>query len=160
MHWVYCILKQGRRKLFKPGGRQVVICWELSAPLMIEIGLSGMPTSGGKVWPPRPLWLQQPFKEFWPKRAGEYGILGSAAVNVTICIWYVSHTYTLRASEMNEPLHNVHVDNLFEGAYFAYFFSKINYFLFTTHKVHLFWEGCKVLQNLHLTFVLCSASQK
>ena len=27
-------------------------------------------------------------------------------------------------------------------------------------KVHLFWEGHKILQNLHLTFVLCSASQK
>ena len=27
-------------------------------------------------------------------------------------------------------------------------------------KVHLFWEGHKILRNLHLTFVLCSASQK
>ena len=27
-------------------------------------------------------------------------------------------------------------------------------------KVHIFWEGNKILQNLHLTFVLCSASQK
>ena len=27
-------------------------------------------------------------------------------------------------------------------------------------KVHIFWEGHKILQNLHLTFVLCSASQK
>ena len=27
-------------------------------------------------------------------------------------------------------------------------------------KVHAFWEGLKILQNLHLTFVLCSASQK
>ena len=30
----------------------------------------------------------------------------------------------------------------------------------TNSKVHLFWEGHKILQNLHLTFVLCSASQK
>ena len=27
-------------------------------------------------------------------------------------------------------------------------------------KVHIFWEGHKILQNLHLTFVLCSTSQK
>ena len=27
-------------------------------------------------------------------------------------------------------------------------------------KVHIFSEGHKILQNLHLTFVLCSASQK
>ena len=26
--------------------------------------------------------------------------------------------------------------------------------------VHIFWEGNKILRNLHLTFVLCSASQK
>ena len=28
------------------------------------------------------------------------------------------------------------------------------------HKVLIFWEGHKILRNLHLTFVLCSASQK
>ena len=27
-------------------------------------------------------------------------------------------------------------------------------------KVRIFWEGHKILQNLHLNFVLCSASQK
>ena len=27
-------------------------------------------------------------------------------------------------------------------------------------KVHKFWEGQKILRNLHLTFVLCSASQE
>ena len=27
-------------------------------------------------------------------------------------------------------------------------------------KVHIFWEGHKILRNLHLTFVLCSVSQK
>ena len=27
-------------------------------------------------------------------------------------------------------------------------------------KVHIFWEGHKILRNLHLTFVLCSTSQK
>ena len=27
-------------------------------------------------------------------------------------------------------------------------------------KVHIFWEGHKILRNLHLTYVLCSASQK
>ena len=26
-------------------------------------------------------------------------------------------------------------------------------------KVHIFWEGHKILRNLHLIFVLCSASQ-
>ena len=29
-----------------------------------------------------------------------------------------------------------------------------------TFKVHIFWEGHKILRNIHLTFVLCSASQK
>ena len=29
-----------------------------------------------------------------------------------------------------------------------------------TCKVHIFWEGHKLLQNLHFTFVWCSASQK
>ena len=34
--------------------------------------------------------------------------------------------------------------------------------IFRTHfgKVHIFWEGHKILQNLYLTFVLCSAIQK
>ena len=27
-------------------------------------------------------------------------------------------------------------------------------------KVHIFWEGHKILQNLHLTFVLCSACRR
>ena len=27
-------------------------------------------------------------------------------------------------------------------------------------KEHIFWEGHKILQDLHLTFVLCTASQK
>ena len=31
---------------------------------------------------------------------------------------------------------------------------------FSYCKVHIFWEGHKILQNLHLTFVLCSASPK
>ena len=26
-------------------------------------------------------------------------------------------------------------------------------------KVHIFWEGHKILQNLHLLFILCNASQ-
>ena len=30
----------------------------------------------------------------------------------------------------------------------------------TSIKVHIFWEGHKIFRNLHLTFVLCSASQK
>ena len=28
------------------------------------------------------------------------------------------------------------------------------------NKVHIFWEGHKIFRNLHLTFVLCSASKK
>ena len=32
--------------------------------------------------------------------------------------------------------------------------------LCTPHKVHIFWEGHNFLRNLHLTFVLCSASHK
>ena len=28
------------------------------------------------------------------------------------------------------------------------------------YKIHTFWEGHKILRNLYLTFVLCSASQK
>ena len=28
------------------------------------------------------------------------------------------------------------------------------------YKVHMFWEGHKILRNLNLTFVLCSANQK
>ena len=27
-------------------------------------------------------------------------------------------------------------------------------------KVHIFWEGHKILRNFHITFVLCSASPK
>ena len=27
-------------------------------------------------------------------------------------------------------------------------------------KVHIFWDGHKILRNLHLTFVICNASQK
>ena len=35
-------------------------------------------------------------------------------------------------------------------------FEKGNSFL---SKAHIFWEGLKILWNLHLTFVICSASQ-
>ena len=31
--------------------------------------------------------------------------------------------------------------------------------VFELLKFHIFWEGHKILQNLHRTFVLCSASQ-
>ena len=44
------------------------------------------------------------------------------------------------------------------GLWFLQVFSnekkKINF------EVHIFWEGQKILLNFHLTFVLCSASQK
>ena len=33
-------------------------------------------------------------------------------------------------------------------------------FLGLGFKVHIFWEGHKILRNLHLTFALCSTSQK
>ena len=33
-------------------------------------------------------------------------------------------------------------------------------FTFWHFKVHIFWEGHKILQNLHQLFVLCTASQK
>ena len=32
-------------------------------------------------------------------------------------------------------------------------------FPFCTFKVHIFWEGYKILQNLHQLFVLCTACQ-
>ena len=32
--------------------------------------------------------------------------------------------------------------------------------IITAVKAHIFWEGHKILRNLNLTFVLCSASQK
>ena len=39
--------------------------------------------------------------------------------------------------------------------------SLVDCLLFSLNdKVHIFWEGHKILRNLHLTFVLCSASQK
>ena len=39
----------------------------------------------------------------------------------------------------------------------CYFVTALMKILF---KVHIFWEGNKILWNLHLTFVLCSASPK
>ena len=36
----------------------------------------------------------------------------------------------------------------------------MNYFNKRYYKVHIFWEGHKILRNLFLTFVLCTASQK
>ena len=38
--------------------------------------------------------------------------------------------------------------------------SKVIFFKFVHIKVHIFWEGHKILRNLHLAFVVCSASQK
>ena len=35
-----------------------------------------------------------------------------------------------------------------------------NFEILISIKVHIFWEGHKILQNLYLTFGLCSASQK
>ena len=40
----------------------------------------------------------------------------------------------------------------YSSKYFSYF--KVS------PKVHIFWEGHKILRNLHLSFVLCSGSQK
>ena len=37
---------------------------------------------------------------------------------------------------------------------------KLNSMQGNKYKVHIFWEGHKILRNLHLTFVLRSASQK
>ena len=38
-------------------------------------------------------------------------------------------------------------------------YSKQNMTKFSKGKVHIFWEGHKILQNLHQLFVLCTASQ-
>ena len=51
------------------------------------------------------------------------------------------------------------------GQYTQFWLSQrgtigINGTLKLSIKVQIFWEGYKILQNLHLTFVLCSASQK
>ena len=35
----------------------------------------------------------------------------------------------------------------------------LSLFIFAIVKVRIFWEGLKILRNLHLTFDLCSASQ-
>ena len=43
------------------------------------------------------------------------------------------------------------------GRFFQNFVAFLKYL---NIKVHIFWEGHKVLWNIHLTFVLCSASQK
>ena len=37
--------------------------------------------------------------------------------------------------------------------------SQLNLLTATLSKVHKFWEGRKILRNLHHRFVLCSASQ-
>ena len=39
------------------------------------------------------------------------------------------------------------ITDFFQNKYLAYF------------EVHIFWEGHKILRNLHLTFVLCSVTQ-
>jgi hypothetical protein len=41
-----------------------------------------------------------------------------------------------------------------QGALYA------KYIVCVCYKVHIFWEGHKILWKLHLTFVLCSDSQK
>ena len=44
---------------------------------------------------------------------------------------------------------------------FTYIIAFLNYWNRREKcKVHIFWEDHKILRNLHLTFVLCSASQK
>ena len=42
------------------------------------------------------------------------------------------------------------------------FFTHVNNFNIIIYfiKAHIFWEGHKILRNLHLTFVLCSATQR
>ena len=46
------------------------------------------------------------------------------------------------------------INHDFHIARFAIFMTFIG------HKVHIFWEGHKILRHLHLTFALCIASQK
>ena len=55
---------------------------------------------------------------------------------------------------------------IFKNKYFLFmnlqvFCLVLSFFVslfFKSLKVHIFWEGQKILRNLHLTFVLCSAS--
>ena len=44
-----------------------------------------------------------------------------------------------------------------EKSYFVW--NSTLEFLIVSCKVHILWEGHKILRNLHLNFVLCSASQ-
>ena len=39
---------------------------------------------------------------------------------------------------------------------FLSWFRRVNPISFSSRKVHIFWEGHKILRNLHLTFVLCT----
>ena len=49
-------------------------------------------------------------------------------------------------------------DNLESKLWCPQFSQKINIGIISS-KVHIFWEGLKILRNLHQLFVLCTASQ-
>ena len=55
---------------------------------------------------------------------------------------------------------NIIVFVLLEKVIRRHFVTFNEYTLEEKEKRHIFWEGHKILRNLHLTFVLCSASQK
>ena len=40
-----------------------------------------------------------------------------------------------------------------------FIFRYSNVLFINISKIHIFWEGHKILRNFHLTFVLCSVSQ-
>ena len=93
----------------------------------------------------------------------------------SLTIQFMNHFFTLLGEQRNEI--RLHANTKWVNAFFkvAYVLWLIenkdsNYLENFTprgwgteewqYKVHIFWDGHKILRNLHLTFVLCGASQK
>ena len=57
-------------------------------------------------------------------------------------------------------MNQMHFPDLKFSEYQSEHFQQKKPLTIAAFKVHIFWEGHQVLRNLHLTFVLCSASQK
>ena len=60
-------------------------------------------------------------------------------------------------------IHNVNFiwkEKVKKTMYIYHILCLFRYLALFISKVHIFWEGHKILKNIHLTYVLCSARRK
>ena len=73
---------------------------------------------------------------------------------------YGHRSYNFTAHNTQAYLASEMASNASNASFFQSKVEPVVKFKAMSHKVNIFLYGNKILRNLHLTFVLCSASQK